>query len=801
MTYHIRKAAVIGSGTMGAGIAALLAGVGVETLLLDIPAKDTSPDDPFVTRNAIVLKGLKNMQTARPAQLFHPDDLNLITVGNTEDDLDKVADVDWVIEVVVENLAIKQALMARLAQVIGPETIISTNTSGLPLSQIAAALPDEFTRRFLGTHFFNPPRYLHLLEVIPHANTDPEVIAFMQEFGTRTLGKGAVVCKDTPNFIGNRFMSMIGMQAMNTALDHGFTVEEVDALTGPLIGRPRTATFNLNDLVGFDVAVDVARNLYDAIPDDPAREVLNHPKSAAIIEKMLENNWLGRKTDGGFYQMRRREDGSRDLWALNLETMEYEPPTKPRFDSVGQYRKVDNLGERIRLLINAGDRAAEYLWHHHAFYLAYASQRVPEITDTIVNVDNAQKWGFSHEMGPFEIWDAIGVADTIPKFEAAGYPVADWVKVMVAEGNTTFYQRDSNGLVTGYYSPQQGDYVPLEHDPQIILVQQLRAEGKEIERNGSASIFDMGDGVALWEFHSKQNTIDDDLMAMGYKAVEMLATEKFDALVIGNDGPRFSVGFNLFLFVLTVQNAQFDQIEADLDKLQNLADALRYAPKPVVVAPFQHTLGGGTEIMFGGDAIVAHAELYSGLVEVGVGIIPAGGGCKEMLRRVVNPVMRAHPNADPLPHLLKVFEQIATAKVSEQGAKMARDMGLLGPCDRIVMNRDHLLWEAKRTARYLADNYTPQQPDKIYAAGRDAYAALLVAIEGFVEQGLATKYDAVIACKLAYVLTGGALDEPGWVDPQVILKLERDVFLELLHEPKTLARITYMLETNKPLRN
>jgi 3-hydroxyacyl-CoA dehydrogenase len=481
--------------------------------------------------------------------------------------------------------------------------------------------------------------------------------------------------------------------------------------------------------------------------------------------------------------------------------MTYAPPTKPHFDSVGRHRKVADLGERIRLLINDDDRAAEYLWHHHAFYLAYASNRVPEITDSIRNVDHAQKWGFSHEMGPFEIWDALGVAATVPRFEAAGYPVADWVKAMIAEGNATFYRRDSNGLVTGCYSPQQGAYVPLEHDPRVITVEGLRTAGKEIARNSSASIFDMGDGVALWEFHSKQNTIDDDLMDMGYQAVELLANDQFDALVIGNDGPRFSVGFNLFLFVMTVQSEQFGQIESDLDRLQNLADALRYSPKPVVVAPFQHVLGGGTEIMFGGDAIVAHVELYSGLVEVGVGIIPAGGGCKEMLRRVVNPVMRSHPNADPLPHLLKVFEQIATAKVSEQGAKMARDMGLLGPGDRIVMNRDHLLWEAKRTALYLADHYAPPSPEKIYATGRDAYAALLIAIEGFVEQGLATAYDAVIARKLAYVLSGGALDEPGWVGPQVILKLEREMFMELLHEPKTLERITHMLETNKPLRN
>ncbi|MBZ0299764.1 MAG: 3-hydroxyacyl-CoA dehydrogenase family protein, partial [Anaerolineae bacterium] len=575
MPYHIRKAAVIGSGTMGGGIAALLAGVGIETILLDIPAPETTPDSPFAQRNAIALNGLKQMQAARPAQLFHADDLNLITVGNIEDDLPRVREVDWVIEVVVEKLDVKQNLMAKLAHLLGPTTILSTNTSGLPIAQIAEPLAEDQKRRFLGTHFFNPPRYLHLLELIPHKDTDPAVLHFMAEFATSRLGKGVVRCKDTPNFIGNRFMSMLGMQAMNYALDHGLTVEEVDALTGPLIGRPKTATFNLNDLVGFDVAVYVARNLYDAIPDDPAREVLHHPKAIELSQKLLDKNWLGRKTGQGFYHLRRKDDGSRELWALNLETLDYEPPTAPRFESVGQYRKVEPLGERIRLLMHADDRAAQFLWHHHAFYLAYASRRVPEITESIVNIDRAQTWGFSHEMGPFEIWDAIGVEETIPQFEAAGYPVAEWVKEMVAGGNPTFYRREENGLVSGYYSPAVKRYVALEKDPRVLTVEDLRARGKEIARNGSASIFDLGDGVALWEFHSKQNTIDDDLIQIGHQAVEMLHHDQFDALVVGNDGERFSIGFNLFLAMMAIQSGQLDQLEAKLDTLQNLANALR----------------------------------------------------------------------------------------------------------------------------------------------------------------------------------------------------------------------------------
>ena len=427
MGFQIKKAAVIGSGTMGGGIASLLAGVGIETLLLDIPPPDSTPADGPKVRNAVVANNLKTLGKMRPAQLYSPDDLANISIGNIDDDLERVGDADWVIEVIVEKLEIKRALMARLVETVRADAIVTTNTSGIPIGSIAQGLPASFIRRFLGTHFFNPPRYLRLLEIIPHAGADPAIVDFMMRFGAETLGKGTVLCKDTPNFIGNRFMSMSGMQATNFALDHGYTVEEVDAITGPLIGRPKTATFNLNDLVGFDIAVGVARNLYHAIPDDPARELLMHEKNAELSDELLKRGWLGRKTARGFYHMR-REGGKKELWALNLETLDYEPPSKPRFDSIGRFRKVEPLGERIRLLINADDRAGQYLYHLHAFLLAYASNRVPEITDTIVNVDNAQKWGFAHQMGPFEIWDAIGVAATIDRFEADGYPVADWVK-------------------------------------------------------------------------------------------------------------------------------------------------------------------------------------------------------------------------------------------------------------------------------------------------------------------------------------------------------------------------------------
>jgi len=784
---------------MGSGIATLLAAVGVKTMLLDIPAKGTQAGDAAAARNAIVTENLKKAQSSKPPQVFAAADIEAIQVGNIDDDLHLLKDVDWVIEVVVERLDVKQGLMAKLAEIVRPEAIISTNTSGIPIRSIAEGLGADFTRRFMGTHFFNPPRHLKLLEVIPHPDTDPEAVKFMVEFGTRVLGKGVVICKDEPNFIGNRFMTMAGSQVMNYTLDHGFSVEEVDSLTGPLIGHPKTATFRLNDLVGFDIVVHVADNLYDAIPDDGARDILKHPKMAALTQKMMENKWLGNKSGQGFYKLVKGAGGEKEFWPLNLETLEYEAPKNPRFESVGKHRKVEPLGERIRLLINEPDRAGQFLWHMHAFYLAYASNRVPEITETLVNVDNAQKWGFAHEAGPFEIWDAIGVAETIPTFEAAGYPVADWVKQMVAAGHKTFYQRDAKGQATGYYSPQQGQYVALEVDPREVKIASLKANNKVVASNGSASVLDMGDGVGLLEFHSQAYAIDADLVEMGYKALDLLNRD-FDALVVGHDGERFCIGANVFMVVMAVQSGLMDQLDGTIRQLQDFTQAMRYHNKPVVTAPFNMALGGGAELLMSGTRVVAHGELYAGLVELGVGLIPAGGGCKELLRRVVSPVMAASPNANVLPHLQKAFEQIATAKVSTS-AKEAREMGFLSREDRIVMNRSHLLGEAKQVARQLASGYVPRQPEKIWAAGRDAYAALLLGIEGFREAGYATEYDAFISKKLAYVLTGGALSQPQWVSEQYILDLEREAFLSLVTQEKTMERISHMLQFNKPLRN
>jgi 3-hydroxyacyl-CoA dehydrogenase len=799
MAYQIRKVGIIGSGTMGAGIAALVAGVDIPVVVLDIPVADAPQGSS--KRNSIVAGNIQKLTKARPPQLFESGDLDLFTTGNTEDDLSLLADCDWVIEVIVEKLAPKQDLMRRLEKVLKPTAIISSNTSGLSINAIAAECSPDFQSRFLGTHFFNPPRYLKLLEIIPHKNTDPALIDFMFHFGTTVLGKGCVLCKDTPNFIGNRFMSISGSMAMNYAVQHGYTAEEVDSITGPLIGRPKSATFRLNDVVGVDIAVGVARNLYEAIPDDTWREVLIHEGSSKVFNFLMENKFLGTKTGGqGFFKTVKGAGGEKEFWHLDLQTLEYRAPENPRFESVSKHRKVGNLGERIKKLINEGDRAAEYLWHLHAAFLAYSSHKLGEITDDLLSIDNANKWGFGHEMGPFEIWDAIGVAETLPRMEADGYAPAAWVGEMLAAGCPTFYQRNAQGTVIGYYDPRKKSYVALHEDKNVVVIQNLRGAGKVVDTLESASLIDMGDGVGLVEFHSKMNAIDPEIVQMIYRALERLQSD-FDALVIGNQGDNFSVGANIALAAMAAAQGAFDQIETSVRNGQQATQMLRYAPKPVVTAPFGMTLGGGSEIAMSGWRSVAHAETYFGLVELGVGLIPGWGGCKEMLRRNVNPVMEASPNADVLPHIQKVFEIIGTAKVSVS-AMDGRQMGFLTGKDRIVMNKDHLLAEAKKEALALvATGATNPGPGMVYAAGRDALALLNVGVWQMGEGRYASEYDVFLGKKLAAILTGGNLSAPQWVPEQYILDLERETILELLQQGKTQERITNMLTTGKPLRN
>jgi 3-hydroxyacyl-CoA dehydrogenase len=794
MSYSINKVAVIGAGTMGGGIAAHLANIGIPVALLDIVPPDLSEaekDDPKA-RNRIVQSLFDRMKKAKPANLARQDRADLITLGNLEDDFDLIADCDWIVEVIIEQLEPKQQLMERIEAVRKPGSIISSNTSGIPLHQIADGRSAEFKAHFLGTHFFNPPRYLKLLEIIPTNDTDPEVLDFMVSFGRDVLGKGVVICKDTPNFIGNRFFAVAASYGIEYALTHGYTVPEVDAITGPTIGRPKTATYRLMDLVGLDVMAHVNRNLYALIPEDKYRDVLVEPKMTAVIQKMLDNGWLGNKSGQGFYK-KTFVDGKREFWTLNTDTFEYEPSPKVRFDSIGAVRKIEDLGERLRNFLAFDDRAAEYARHLLYFGFSYAAYVAPEIAYKLSDIDDAMRWGFAHEAGPFEMWDMLGVAETVEKMEALGYEVADWVKEMLASGKTSFY---TNGSV---YDFNDKKYDPLVVDKKIILIKDLQAAGKEVASNDSAAIFDMGDGVALLEFHSKMNAVDPPMGEMAQMALERLQTD-FDGLVIGNDGDNFSVGANIFLVGALAAQGKWDELHEMVRGLQQVTFALRHAPKPVVTAVHQMALGGGAEMAMAGWETVAAHESYMGLVEMGVGVIPAGGGCKELLRRKVNPVMLTK-NSDILPIMQEVFEQIALAKVGTS-AWEDKELGYLRPTDIIVMNSDHRLYLAKeRVLQLIADGVRPPEVEKIYAAGRDTYDALQMGIKTLEWGRYASEHDAKIAGKLAYVLCGGDISAPAWVDPWYILDLEREAFVSLMGEQKTRDRMMHMLQTGKPLRN
>lgn len=790
---------------MGAGIAAHLANAGIPSALLDIVPRELTAEEkekgltlesPAV-RNRIVNEGWTRCIKARPANLFSKDLASLVTLGNLEDDFDIIARTDWVIEAIVERLDIKQQLMERIDRIRKPRAIISTNTSGIPIHQIAEGRSESFQAHFLGTHFFNPPRYLKLLEIIPHTSNSPELLAFMEDFCSRRLGKGVVFCKDTPNFIANRILSIGGSYGINYALDHGYSVTEVDKITGPAIGRPNTATFRLNDLIGADVMAHVSSNLYEAIPHDPHRQVLKHKKAEAMIGGMISRSLLGNKTGGGFYK-KTIVDGKKEFWVLNPETYEHQAPEKVKFDSIEKGKGIEDLAERISYLAYAEDRAGEYVWYLLSRLAIYAASVVPEISDDLISIDNACRWGFMWEMGPFQTWDALGVARSVERLKGEGVEIPGWVETMLARGVQSFYQVE-NGLTVGYYDPQSMGYVPLPEDPDVISIKQLKAQGKELLKNDSASLLDMGDGVLLFEFHAPANALDADILGMASDALDELEKDPWVAMVIGNQGKHFSAGANIFMMAVTAQQEQFDLLEQTVAQLQNLLQRMRYSEKPIVAAPFGMVLGGGCEVIMSASRVVAAAESYVGLVEAGVGLLPAGTGTTQMVKRLINPVMR-NENGDMLPHMQQIFEQIAMGKVAES-AVQAREMGYLLPDDRIVMNLDHLLAEAKRTALGLSMSFTPKTRDKVWAGGRDVLSALNMAVWGLVDGGWASEHDAVVSNAMARVLTGGDLSAPGWVDEDYMLDLERREFVDLARTAKTQERMWYMLQNRKVLRN
>jgi 3-hydroxyacyl-CoA dehydrogenase len=800
-TVEIRRVAVLGAGTMGAAIAAHAANAGLDVELLDIAPTELADaerqrglalDSPEV-RNRIVQAGFERMTKARPAALAGATASERIRLGNFEDDFDRIAAADWVVEAIVERLDPKQELMARVEKTARGDAVISSNTSGIPLAAIAEGRSVEFRRRFLGTHFFNPPRYLKLVELIGLADTDPAGLRRMRSFCEDALGKGPVIAKDTPNFLANRLGSFAGMHDLRYAFDNGYTVEEVDALTGPLLGRPKTATFRLMDQVGLDVAVGVARNLVELVPDEESLDDLRVPEQ---LDRMLDAGRLGIKSGAGFYR-RDKRDGQTIFDVIDVDTLEYRPGQRPDLPIVAAAREREDLGDRLRLLLDrAGeDRGARYVRDTLLPSLAYAARRIPEIADSLVEADHAMEWGFGHEAGPFRTWDLIGVARTVEEMDRLDIAVARWVRDFLAAGNQRFYTGDT------VYSPVTGAYEPVPRDPKALDLARRKDEAGEVAANDSASLVDLGDGVLCLEIHSPASAIDAGVMEMGGRALDELRGGRWLGLLIANQARNFCVGANLGEVGMAAYQGGFDQVEEASRALQDLLKGFRYAPRPVVAAPHGQTLGGGAEICMHADRVVASLETYIGLVEVGVGVVPAGGGCKELLRRIVSPAMHAADDVPALPFVQRVLETIGTAKVATSALE-ARDLGFMSEHDRVVLHPDHLLHAAKQEVLALAGDYSPPVRDRsIYAAGLPTLAALELGVRTLQWSGFASEHDALIGAKLANILCGGELSAPQWVDEDRILELERRAFVELLREPKTMERIQYLLTTGKPLRN
>lgn len=808
MTYKIHKAVVIGAGTMGAALAAHLANAGIPVTLLDIVPKELTPEEEAkglsledrAVRNRIVNTGLQAAIKSRPASFFSQRLSDLVKTGNLEDDFEVIQEADWVIEAIIENLKIKQRLMARIDAVRAEKSIISTNTSGIPVGSIAEGRSEGFKKHFLGTHFFNPPRYLKLLEIIPTTDTLDEVVSFISRFGENRLGKGIVPCKDTPNFIGNRLLSGTNAFVLDYILENHYTVPEVDAITGPAIGRPKTATFRLIDLVGIDVLTHVTQNLIPSIPhDEHALRYLQSEKVNQLMKAMVEQGWLGNKTRVGFYKQV-QIGGKKGFWPLDLETLEHIEPTKPRFDSVGAARKGETLNEKLTAFLGGDDRAAELVRAITFQGFAYASDMIPEIADTPKPIDDAMRWGFNHEAGPFETWDILGVAEMIPKMRKMGFSPASWVEEMLESGKTSFYQYDGERKIAAY-DPSIGDYILIERKPSQIVLKGEKDGGKIIDRNPGASLVDLGDGVCCVEFETKMNALDQDIFNMIMKALDHVEAGDFDGVVIANDNLQaFSAGANLGMVLMAAKMGQWEMLEDVVKFLQDMNMRIRYFPKPVVVAPAGLCLGGGAEVTMHASRVVAASELYIGQVEIGAGVIPAGGGTKELLRRVVNPSLQVKDNP-PLPAMQLVFELIGQAKVATSAVE-ALDYGFLTREDRIVMNRSHLTYEAKKEVLHMLDTgWHPPAPEKIYAGGRDLLAALRAGLHMFAQGGYITAYETHIGEKAIFVMAGGELSKPTWVDEQYILDLEREAFLSLCGEEKTQERMFAILDTGRPLRN
>ncbi|HEX3877928.1 MAG TPA: 3-hydroxyacyl-CoA dehydrogenase/enoyl-CoA hydratase family protein [Bryobacteraceae bacterium] len=774
----LRRVAVLGAGTMGSRIAAHFANAGFPVDLLDIVLPNQSK------RNAAALTGIESAAKQRPVGFFTDTVKPLITPGNFEDDLGRLRHCDWIIEAVSENLAIKRSLFERIAAVRTPGTILSTNTSGIPLASIAEGFSDELRSHFLGTHFFNPPRYLHLVEMIPGPATSPEVFRWVADFCDLHLGKGPVTCKDTPNFIANRLGCFFGSTVHQLTVVGDFTIEEVDAITGPLIGLPRSASFRLVDIIGLDVWAHVLRNLYELVPNDPARERFVVPD---FMQQMIDRGWLGEKRGQGFYK-RVGKGEDKEIHAIDRKTLEYHPAQKVKFPTAEGARVIEDLPQRLRTLVASTDPVGNFLWRLYRDFFIYSAQMIPEISDRIVEIDRAMRWGFAFQLGPFETWDALGFRATAERMAKDGGTLPDNIERMLASGANSFYETLDRAGEPGqrYFDLGAATFRDLEPRPGVIVLSDLKRAREVVKQNPGASLVDLGDGVLCLEFHSKMNTLGEDAIQMVAAAIEEMSSG-CEALVIGNQGEHFSAGANLMMVLLAAQEGEWDELDRAVRRFQQANMALKYAPKPVLSAPFGMTLGGGCEVVLHAARVQASAETYMGLVEVGVGVIPAGGGCKELIAR----------GGD----LKAVFETIGFAKVSGSAAN-ARELGLLRGSDGITMNAERLIADAKAEALAMRSSYAPGAPrEDITVAGEAGFALLKMGVFLAREGGYISEYDAQIGEKLAYVLSGGRLSGEQKVSEQYLLDLEREAFLSLCGNVKTQERMQHMLKTGKPLRN
>lgn len=799
MKRTIKKVAVLGSGIMGSRIACHFANIGVEVLLLDIAPRELTEEekqkglalDSPAVKNRIVRSSFEAAVKSNPAPLFKKDYASRISLGNFSDDMSRIADYDWTIEVVVENLDIKRKVYDEVEKYRKPGTLITSNTSGIPIHLMAEGRSDDFQKHFCGTHFFNPPRYLRLLEIIPTDKTDPEVVSFLMHYGDLYLGKTTVLCKDTPAFIANRIGIFSILKVVDSMQKYGLNIDEVDKLTGPVIGRPKSATFRTSDVVGLDTLIKVAQNLYQGLPNDEARETFKLPE---VINKLEENKWLGDKTGQGFYKKTKNAKGATEILTLDLNTLEYQPRAKARFATLETTKGVDDLRKRFRMLLAGQDKAGQFYRDSFFALFQYVSNRIPEVSDELYRIDDALCAGFGWELGPFATWDALGVEKSVQDMEAAGYKPNPWVYDMLSAGHASFYKVDGGKRL--YYDIPTKSYKEIPGRDVFIILEDKAND--VVWKNAESKITDIGDGVINFSWHSKSFTLGSAVMEGLNKAID-LAEKEYEGLVVGHQGADFSLGANLGLVFMYAIEQDYDELDFMVRSFQNSVMRIRYSSVPVAVCPQGRTLGGGCEMTLHADVAQAAAETYIGLVEVGVGLIPAGGGTKEFTKRVSD---NHQPGDVELNALQNAFMHIATAKVATSAAE-ARDMNILRASDRISMNRDRQIMDAKQAVLQLArGGYTmPQQAKNIKVQGRLGLALFAAGVHGMREGRYISDHDAKIAMKIANVMCGGDLTAPQEVSEQYLLDLEREAFVSLCGERKTLERIQSILTGGKPLRN